>query len=349
MKKQFITTLTMGGSGSTHLAMVLCNSGVFMGDNCRKIDGNQGWCSKQDIINAAKFVGDHVVYKGDYKWNFDKLFSEDPPSECVDIIENYISDLKSSDKEIVGWKVPGTFSLFPWLFKIIPNIKIILNIKDPRDLVFKLNHNNLFFDRSQIIYGDEECPYKRSAMVWKCAYDLAIQTINIYSEQILIVRTEDMIFEQNKTLERISDFLNIEIHDLPVRCNPMFKFTSSNKIYFPLELIPISKYITDDYPNYWNFLKEGMSFFKYSNESYWIPNNKEKFTEWKMAEEKVLNINKEREITVVLKNLCMSRCDAVLYNNLEKIDEIDENIYKMSCEQRGKREFVYEYIRNNTN
>lgn len=280
--KQIYTILTMGASGSTPLAYSLHYSGVKLGEKCDKVDGNQGWASAVNYVREVPEITKYYKYTGNYCWDFSEAINTEPSQKFIDNIMFYLSDIMNSDYDKIGWKIPYTLPTFPWLLKMFPDIKIIINVRDPRDYMFQgktLGTN--FFSKCRIENAnidDDNKTYLKTALSWKLGYDLIRQTIEQTGfKNYFYVRLEDFTFDQIYASSRISDFLGFEFKPIPIRSHPLFKNNSYEKFDVPLQGFPVGKHLFDKENTKFDFLKENMDFFGYSDgyseRTYWLPKN----------------------------------------------------------------------------
>lgn len=280
MNKEHVIILTKGASGSIYYANLLRRNGFYFGSPYPKLNGH----NEREASQFSWQVGQLVKYKGNYEWDFDNILSSEPTDQFKYDLNTFLGDLNNEEYLKVAWKVPISIVAFDWLLKTIKNVKIIVNIRDPRDFIYGDNGQlgNYFFKASSIPY-DNIPENKISFASWKCTYDYVYEVVNksIYKNNIIIVRLEDMILKQDDQIKNISNFLENDLKSIPVRYNPFFNIDSSDVINVPLLGFPICKYLYDDKnEKCFDKIEETMNKFRYtinkSDSSYWIPDkNKE--------------------------------------------------------------------------
>ena len=168
MTKEHVIVLTKGASGSVYYAQLLRRNDFYFGSPYPKLNGKH----EPEVWKFANQVGKLIKYKGNYEWDFDEILSSNPTQEFIDDLNLFLGDLNDDNNKDVAWKVPVALIAFDWLLKSIKDVKIIVNIRDPRDFVYDDNGalGRGFFRRSNVqcenISNDQI-----SSASWKCAYD----------------------------------------------------------------------------------------------------------------------------------------------------------------------------------
>jgi hypothetical protein len=210
-----VTIIGRGHSGTRAISHTLYASGVYMGA-CLNRSGDL--IPPQQMYEACRVLARYVEWKGGLNWDFSRLHTMPIPDEFIQLINGYLVDvLKEHEKnpnEVVGWKIPETTLVFPWIVRMFPDIKYIFWIRDPRDCIL----NRHITDDLRVFginYPETDDVRLQRAISWKYQYELVRSTPR--PQNWIEVRFEDFVRHQGETLARLEDYLGIPLGRIVVR------------------------------------------------------------------------------------------------------------------------------------
>jgi len=220
-----VTVIGRGHSGTRAISQTLSESKIYMGEPL-----NKSWdlIPPQDMYEACRVFARYVKYLGNMKWDFSKVLTMDPDPDFIKLIESYLFSVLSSNSEKKGWKIPETTLVYPWIQKMFPDAYYIHWVRDPRDCILSghmtddLNDFGIEYDKSYDVR-------KNRAISWYYQRELVRSTPA--AKRQINIRFEDMVFEQNKTIERLEQFLNIPIAKIPMRTDSVGRYLTDNEIH----------------------------------------------------------------------------------------------------------------------
>ena len=220
-----VTVIGRGHSGTRAISQTLSESKVYMGEPL-----NKSWdlIPPQDMYEACRVFGKYIKYLGNMKWDFSKVLSMDPDPAFVRLIESYLSSVLSSKAERKGWKIPETTLVYPWIQKMFPHAYYIHWVRDPRDCILNshmtdnLNDFGIEYDKSDDIR-------RNRAISWYYQRELVRNTP--LAEKQISIKFEDMVFEQDKTIDRLEQFLNIPLVKIPMRTDSVGRYITDNEVH----------------------------------------------------------------------------------------------------------------------
>ena len=115
---------------------------------------------------------------------------------------------------MIGWKIPETTLVYPWITRLFPETKYIFWIRDPRDSILN-NHRTDDLRDFGIDYPATDDQQERRAISWKYQYDIVKATPK--PKQWIEVRFEDFVRDRDATVDRLEAYLDIELARIPVR------------------------------------------------------------------------------------------------------------------------------------
>ena len=219
-----VTVIGRGHSGTRAMSHTLSASGVYMGG---QLNVSGDLIPPGDMYEACRVFGSYVKYLGNMEWDFSKVISMEPVPEFKRLIESFLHTVLESDSENKGWKIPETTLCFPWIAKMFPEIKYIHWVRDPRDCVLN-SHVTDDMSRFGIEYDKTDNVILRRAISWKYQRELVKATpkpkFNHY------VRFEDMVFDQDKVLAELSEYLGIPLAKIEMRPDSVGRWKTTNEI-----------------------------------------------------------------------------------------------------------------------
>ena len=132
----------------------------------------------------------------------------EPPAEFKTLIEEYLHSVLSSDAPDKGWKIPETTLCYPWIVKMFPEMHYIHWVRDPRDCILG-GHVTDDMARFHIEMPATDDVREQRALSWK--YQRELMNATPEPKHILRLRFEDMVFNQDETLEKMGAFLDRKI------------------------------------------------------------------------------------------------------------------------------------------
>jgi hypothetical protein len=223
------TIIGRGHSGTRAISHTLYASGVYMGAS---INRSGDLIPPDDMYEACRILARSVEWKGGLDWDFSKLHTMPIPDEFTQLIHSYLkSVLEEHEKDpsaLVGWKIPETTLVYPWIVRMFPEIKYIFWIRDPRDCILN-RHITDDLRTFGISYPDTDDVRLRRAISWKYQYDLVKATPR--PTNWIEVRFEDFVRHQEETLARLEEYLGIPLGRIIVRADAVERYTLDDKIH----------------------------------------------------------------------------------------------------------------------
>ena len=217
-----VTVIGRGHSGTRAIAHTLYTSGVNMGGT---LNQSGDLVPPDDMYEACRVISKYIDFKGGLEWDFSKLFTMQIDPAFIRLVESYLSTVLGK-YENNGWKLPETTLAYPWIVKMFPEIKYIHWVRDPRDCILGGHVTDDLSDFG-ILYEKTEDIRLRRAISWK--YQREIVKATPPPKHVISVRFEDFITEQDKTLNRISEFLSIPLSKVIVRPDSIGRYKDDDK------------------------------------------------------------------------------------------------------------------------
>jgi hypothetical protein len=234
-----ITVIGRGHSGTRAMSHTLSASGVFMGE---PLNESGDLLPPQNMYDACRILAKTVVWKGGLEWDWSMLRTMEIPDEFKELITAYLKSPLTSDKEHIGWKIPETTLVFPWIVRLFPEIKYIFWVRNPRDCILGAHLTDDLKDFG-IPYDDSEDERLRRAISWIYQYKLVKATSK--PANWIEVRFEDFVQNQVETLKRLEEFLGFHLEAIPVRPET------------------VGRYKHDEGVNYFDFFEPAMTEYGY--------------------------------------------------------------------------------------
>lgn len=166
------------------------------------------------MYDACRVFAQYVKYEGNNTWDFSTVNTCPIPNEFKVLIEEYLHTVFESKSEYKGWKIPETTLVYPWIARMYPDIKYIFWVRDPRDCILS-GHLTDDLNKFGITYDKTDDIRKNRAISW--LYQREIVRSVPTPKNHLSIKFEDMVFDQDNTLARISDYLGIPIAKIEMR------------------------------------------------------------------------------------------------------------------------------------
>ncbi len=206
-----ITIIGRGHSGTRAMSHTLVASGVFMGEPLNK---SGDLLPPEAMYDACRVLARHVRWLGGLEWDWSALHHMDIPAEFTTLINTYLRSVLAANEEHKGWKIPETTLVFPWIVRMFPDAKYICWMRDPRDCILGRHLTDDLHDFG-IDYPTTDDVRRRRAISWIYQYKLVEATPK--PANWLVVRFEDFVRKQNKTLRQLEEFLGIPMAKIIVK------------------------------------------------------------------------------------------------------------------------------------
>lgn len=220
-----VTVIGRGHGGTRAMSHTLSESGVYMGE---PLNGSGDLIPPEKMYEACRIFGKYVDYKGNMEWDFSKVLNMKPDPEFVKLIESYLHSVLDSKAENKGWKIPETTLVYPWILQMFPDIKYIFWVRDPRDSILA-GHVTDDLHRFNIEYDSTDDERLRRAISWK--YQRELVKASPAPKYGCHVRFEDMVFDQDNVLKKLSDYLGIPLAKIEMRKDSVERYKTAEGNY----------------------------------------------------------------------------------------------------------------------
>jgi hypothetical protein len=228
-----IVVIGRGHSGTRILSHTLLGSGVFLGKWLNaagdKIPGDK-------MYDACRVIGRHVGWNGGLSWDFARLDSMPIDPEFTTHIEKYLEDIHAAKRKRKGWKLPETTLAFPWIARLFPQASYVHIVRDPRDCLLG-THITDDLTKFGISCPDTDDPIDRRVASWKYQYEIVKATPT--PQRFITIRYEDLVLDQEATLQRLEAFLHIPLARIIVNRTRIGKWRHDHGILHHLEPLAI--------------------------------------------------------------------------------------------------------------
>jgi hypothetical protein len=223
-----IIVIGRGHSGTRAISHTLTCSDVYMG---ARLNISGDLVPAADLYEACRVMARFVVHRGGLEWDFSALHTSAIDPEFTRLVESYLSSVLASSAPRKGWKLPETTLILPWIVRMFPDAYYIYWVRDPRDCIL---NSHLTDD-----LADFGVPYERvaglramRAVSWK--YQREIMSATPPPRRSIQVRFEDLVLDQERTLERLEAFLGFGLARIPVRADSVGRWKTDDGVYrFP--------------------------------------------------------------------------------------------------------------------
>jgi hypothetical protein len=206
-----ITVIGRGHSGTRAISHTLYASGVFMG---RTLNRSGDKVPPDKLYEACRVMAKHVRWKGGLEWEIEPLNTMDIEPEFERLVSEYLDDVLDDASEHKGWKLPETTLIYPWIVRMFPDAKFIQWIRDPRDCILG-RHKTDDLSEWGVEYPRTDDVRERRAISWRYQYELMNATPA--PKHCIRVRFEDFVLNQEESLRRLEEFLEIPLARIIVR------------------------------------------------------------------------------------------------------------------------------------
>lgn len=220
-----ITVIGRGHSGTRSMSHTLSASGVFMGE---PLNVSGDLLPPESMYEACRVFAKYIEYKGGLEWDFTKVNTLPIDPAFTRLIEDYLTSVLSSNAEYKGWKIPETTLVYPWIVRMFPDIRYIHWVRDPRDCILgshltdDLNDFGIKYDKTDDIR-------RNRAISWLYQREIVKATPKPAHE--ISVRFEDLVFDQDATLDRIGKFLGIKLAKIEMRPDSVGRYKTDTGVH----------------------------------------------------------------------------------------------------------------------
>jgi hypothetical protein len=220
-----VTIIGRGHGGTRAMSQTLVESGVHMG---AELNGSYDLIPAQDMYEACRVMGRHVVHKGGLEWDFSKLHAMPIGPEFTRLVESYLASVLSSNDANRGWKLPETVLVYPWIVRMFPDACYIHWTRDPRDSILG-GHLTDDLARFGVPHEHSDDERLRRAISWK--YQREIVKATPPPKHTIDVRFEDFVLKQDETLSHLEQFLGIPLAKIEVRPEAVGRWKSDTGVH----------------------------------------------------------------------------------------------------------------------
>jgi hypothetical protein len=232
-----ITVIGRGHSGTRAISHTLSASGVYMGE---PLNVSGDLLPPQKMYDACRVFAQYVDYTGDLQWDFSKVLSSEPTPEFRTLIEEYLHTVLNSTSKLRGWKIPETTLVYPWILKMFPDAAYIFWVRDPRDCILNSHLTDDLADFG-VKYSlprryaaecktDADFVRLRRAISWFYQREI-VRTVPAPAKSISF-RFEDMVFDQDAQLARLSDFIGVPAAKIEMRTDSVGRYKNDSGIHY---------------------------------------------------------------------------------------------------------------------
>jgi hypothetical protein len=248
------------------MSHTLSASGVYMG---AELNESGDLIPPEDCYEACRVMAKYVVHKGGLEWDFSRVHTMPIDPEFARLVESYLSSVLSAVsresptagipwrrphalRAWVGWKLPETTLVYPWVVRMFPDIYYIHWVRDPRDSIIgahltdDLSDFGVPYDKPETVgatrgvaqgecttrlYNERDDVRLMRAISWK--YQREIVRATPPPKRTIQVQFEDFVLKQDETLRRLEAFLGLPLAKIEVRRDPIGRWkTDEGRHYF---------------------------------------------------------------------------------------------------------------------
>jgi arylsulfatase A-like enzyme len=222
---QLMTIIGRGHSGTRAMSHTLSQSGIYMGDTLNK---SGDLLPPEQMYEACRVMARHVTYKGGLTWDFSRLHTVPIDPQFASLIESYLSSVLQSPAPRKGWKIPETTLVFPWIVRMFPEAYYIHWVRDPRDCILGQHLTDNLADFGVPCEKTDDVRLRR-ALSW--VYQAQLVKATPKPKHWTLVRLEDFVLDQDKTLRRLEEFLGFGLVKIPVKAEVVGRYKSDTGVH----------------------------------------------------------------------------------------------------------------------
>jgi len=220
---KLITVIGRGHSGTRAIALTLQASGVYMGG---LLNESTDMLPPQDMYEACRVLARYVKHRGGTDWDFSDVLTGEIDPQFVELVESYLEPVLANHSRFRGWKLPETTLAYPWIARMFPDVYYIHWYRDPRDSILSGHTTDDLADFG-VPYDPTSNDFKRRAISWKYQSEIMDQTVA--SANVIRVRFEDFVLDQENTLRTLEEFLGFALARIAVRPESVGRWKTAGK------------------------------------------------------------------------------------------------------------------------
>ncbi len=200
-----------GHSGTRILPEAMKDSGIYFGE---PLNVASDLIPPELLYDSCRIFGPFVKYLGNYEWDFSQTLEMEIPDEFIKKLEGYLVSIIEVNQEKVGWKIPQSNMIYPWLVRLLPKATFIHWTRHPEGAtsammgIDRLEKWNIACKKFLL----HEYNYKVRAASWKYHVDIVHKTPK--PERYLEMRFEDYINDQDNQKKIVEELVGIELKEL---------------------------------------------------------------------------------------------------------------------------------------
>ncbi len=197
--------------GTRILPEAMKDSGVYFGE---PLNIASDLLPQPPMAKACRIFGPFVDRSGRYDWDFTRAVKTEIPDEFIGHLTEYLKVLIASDAPRVGWKIPNSTLIYPWLVRLLPEANFIHWVRHPEGStsvmtgVDRLEKWNVPCKKFLL----HDWNYRMRAASWKYHYDIVNDTPR--PRHFLQVRFEDYIGNQQDARSLVEQHLGLRLKTL---------------------------------------------------------------------------------------------------------------------------------------
>ena len=207
-KPSTVIVIGRAHSGTRILPDAMKDTGIYFGE---PLNVASDLMPPDKMYEACRIFGPYVDRVDKYEWSFERALNAAIPKEFVQKLEEYLASLINSDAEKLGWKIPNSNLIYPWLVRLLPEAKFIYWSRHPEGSTAVM----MGIDRlekwnvpcKKFLFHDFN--YKMRAISWKYHVDIVHQTPK--PKHFLQIRFEDYIANQVEVKQQVETFVNSKL------------------------------------------------------------------------------------------------------------------------------------------
>lgn len=217
-----VTIIGRGHSGTRAISHTLSESGVYMGAH---LNESGDLLPPDGLYEACRVMSKHVKHMGGLGWDFSQLHTMSIDPEFIRLVESYLSSALENDSRRKGWKLPETTLIYPWIVRMFPDIQYVHWVRDPRDSILGKHLTDDLADFG-VPYEHTDDLLLRRAISWKYQREIMKATPN--PRNLVEVRFEDFVLDQENALRKLEEFLGIPLARIEVRPDSVGRWRSDD-------------------------------------------------------------------------------------------------------------------------
>ena len=218
---KFVFIIGSRHSGAGLLSKLFYSSHFFMGNL-----SDSGEQINEFYIQAIAHSTLELAEKTDkFSWNIDRLFTQNMPDLFYENFEKFLNENLMEDKNRIAVKCPDIIFCLPYFLAFMHKAYFIEIVRDPRDVA---SHGDFMQSNSPFsiqLFSDLKAPTLHHASVLLYQFRLIQACKEVFPwRNYLCIRHEDFVYEHDKTVTKIEDFLQEPLSRMPVDQTSVFRW-----------------------------------------------------------------------------------------------------------------------------